>query len=203
VPISVIPRVVFGVPLDPSSLGPDAFRLWSGELKPGGTVSYDFAARALSFRPSVTLRTHLAYAARLADNVRGIDGSVPDGPVEIVFVTGTLDAGWPPDPPPPTFDGDVAPLVEARCGVCHGTFSPRAGLVLWPDTELLAAGARESTEWYGWPIVAPGSPERSYLMYKITGSPGLVGVRMPAAGAALTYDEVHAVERWIDLGARR
>ena len=201
VPISVVPRVVFDVPLDPHTIDPDAFRLSSGELRPGGTLVYSVIDRSLTFTPGVTLRTRLAYVARLADDVRGIDGSAPDEPVEILFFTGLDDRGQPPERPDPTFAEDIRPLFEGRCASCHGGERPAADLRLAVDDDLVAAATRDSNEWRGWSLVAPGSPERSYLMYKVVGAPGLVGGRMPPDGT-LGYDERKNLERWITLGAR-
>jgi hypothetical protein len=201
VPVSVVPRLVFDVPLDPNTVGPDAFRLWSGELEPGGRVAYSVVDRSLTFTPGVNLRARLAYAARLAPNVRGLDGSTPDAPVENVFVTGSDDRGRPAAPPDPTFARDVLPLAAARCASCHGGARPAAGLGLASASDLLATAVRSSAQWPTWPLVAVGSPERSYLLYKVTGAPGLVGQRMPP-DAPLARDEQWTLERWIALGAR-
>jgi mono/diheme cytochrome c family protein len=201
VPISVVPGVVFDVPLDPNTIDPDAFRLWSGELRPGGALVYSMVDRSLTFTPGVTLRARLAYVARLASSVRGIDGSVPAEPVEILFFTGSDDRGRPAAPPEPTFAEDILPLFEAHCASCHGGERPAAGLPLAASADVRSAAVRDSGEWLGWAVVAPGSPERSYLMYKVVGAPGLVGGRMPPDGT-LAYDERKNLERWITLGAR-
>ena len=203
VPVSVIPRLVFDAPLDPATVGSDAFRLHSGELRPGGTVSYSVVRRSITFTPSSSLRPRLAYRAALADGVRGIDGAAPDAPLAIVFVTGNADLGRPAAPPEPTFAGDVGPLLEERCAPCHAGDRPAARLALWPPETLGAAAERRSDEWPGWAILAPGSPEDSYLLYKVAGSPGLVGERMPPGGPPPTLDEALALEIWIDRGARR
>ncbi|MBN1771925.1 MAG: hypothetical protein JXB32_11720 [Deltaproteobacteria bacterium] len=201
-PVSVVPSLTLEVPLDPSGLGPDTLRLQSGELRPGGTVGYSLVDRRLWFTPSVSLRAMLAYELVLGDWVRGIDGGVPRSFSPSVFVTGSADLGRPPAPRDPSFDADVAPLLETRCGSCHGGIRPSAGLALWPAERLADAATRGSTEWVGWRVLAVGSPERSYLLYKVTGSPGLVGERMPPGGA-LTRDQAAALERWIALGAPR
>lgn len=201
-PISVVPSVLFEVPLDPDTLGPDTLRLRSGELRPGGTVGYSLVDRRLWFTPGVSLRSSLAYELVLGDGVRGIDGRAPRSPQVAVFVTGNVDEGRPPAPADPVFADDVAPLFESRCGACHGGARPAAGLELWPADRLDGVVERVSGEWVGWRILAVGSPERSYLLYKVTGSPGLVGERMPP-GETLTRDQAAALERWVALGALR
>ncbi|MBI5487928.1 MAG: Ig-like domain-containing protein [Deltaproteobacteria bacterium] len=202
VPISVVPRVVLDRPLDPTTVDADAFRLYSGDLVPGGAVAYSVVDRSLTFTPGVTLRTRLAYAARLADGVRGIDGSAPVSPVELVFVTGSDDRGRPAPPPDPTFDGEILPLVTARCSSCHAPPAPAGGLSLASADDILRAAATTSSEWLGWAVVAAGSPARSYLLYKVTGSPGLVGRQMPP-GEPLALDDARKLERWIAMGAGR
>lgn len=52
--------------------------------------------------------------------------------------------------------------------------------------------------------VAPGDPNASYLVAKITGIPGIVGDRMPPPPEApLTQEEIDAIIEWITLGAPR
>jgi len=202
VPVSVVPTLTLEVPLDPSTLGPDTLRLRSGELRPGGTVGYSLVDRTLRFTPGTSLRPNLAYQLVLDDAVRGIDGSTPRTFVPSVFVTGNTDHGRPPPPPDPAFDHDIAPLLERRCADCHGESRPSAGLALWPAERLDQTATRTSVEWIGWRVLAPGSPERSYLLYKVTGAPGLVGERMPPHDP-LSRDQATALERWIALGAPR
>lgn len=201
-PVSVVPSLTFEVPLDPATFGPGSFRLASGELVPGGTASYSVVDRTIAFTPGVNLRARLAYAAQLEGGVRGIDGSAPVEPVEVVFVTGSDDLGRLPSPPDPGFDEDVLPLVASRCATCHGAERPAGGLPLATAEDLLETVSRASGEWIGWTIVVAGSPERSYLLYKVTDAPGLVGRRMPPE-APLMRDEAATLERWIVLGARR
>ena len=52
--------------------------------------------------------------------------------------------------------------------------------------------------------VIPGDPENSYLVHKIEGRPGIVGLRMPFSGAPfLTDGQILILKRWIALGAPR
>ena len=51
--------------------------------------------------------------------------------------------------------------------------------------------------------VVPGDPENSYLIHKLEGRPGIVGVRMPQIGPPyLTDGQILVIKRWIELGAR-
>ena len=50
--------------------------------------------------------------------------------------------------------------------------------------------------------MAPGDPENSYLIHKLEGRPGIVGVRMPrGTGPFLTAGQITIIRRWIELGA--
>ena len=52
--------------------------------------------------------------------------------------------------------------------------------------------------------VIPGDPENSYLVHKIEGRPGIVGLRMPFSGPPfLTDGQILILKRWIALGAQR
>jgi len=52
--------------------------------------------------------------------------------------------------------------------------------------------------------VIPGDPANSYLVQKLVGSPGIVGVRMPQSGPPfLTDGQILILKRWIELGAPR
>lgn len=49
--------------------------------------------------------------------------------------------------------------------------------------------------------VVPGDPDASYLVQKIEGAPGIVGVRMPQTPPYLTPGQIAIIRRWIELGA--
>jgi hypothetical protein len=51
--------------------------------------------------------------------------------------------------------------------------------------------------------VTPGDPDNSYLVQKIEGAPGIVGVRMPLNGPYLSDGQVRIIRRWIENGAGR
>ena len=53
-------------------------------------------------------------------------------------------------------------------------------------------------------IVAPGNPDASYLIHKLEGRAGIVGLRMPLNGPPhLTSGQILVIRRWIELGAPR
>lgn len=50
--------------------------------------------------------------------------------------------------------------------------------------------------------VAAGDPDNSYLIQKLEGVPGIVGLRMPRNGPPLTEGQILIIRRWIAQGAR-
>jgi hypothetical protein len=50
--------------------------------------------------------------------------------------------------------------------------------------------------------VIAGDPENSYLIHKLEGRSGIVGVQMPMNGPYLTDGQILVIKRWIELGAR-
>ena len=49
----------------------------------------------------------------------------------------------------------------------------------------------------------PGDPENSYLVQKLRGDPGIVGLRMPRNGPPyLTDDQINLIKQWIQDGAK-
>src|SRR4051794_26652228 len=79
------------------------------------------------------------------------------------------------------FNRDIRPIFSDRCYTCHGPSSTTRRSLLRFDTE---AGAKQALN--GHFAIAPGSPERSELIRRVTA--GNSPVRMPpaSAGPALT-----------------
>jgi hypothetical protein len=93
---------------------------------------------------------------------------------------------------------------RAACISCHNTqfFRQNGNLNLTEGvsyTSLInvaSSGKRSAVR------VIPGDPEGSYLVQKLQGSPGIVGVRMPQLGPPyLTANQIAIIRRWIELGA--
>jgi hypothetical protein len=93
-----------------------------------------------------------------------------------------------------------------QCTQCHtdaGGRNPLGGLNLRPEVAHRSLVGVASRGKPGAIHVVPGDPENSYLIHKIEGRPGIVGVRMPRGnGPFLTQGQVLVIKRWIELGAR-
>jgi mono/diheme cytochrome c family protein len=108
-----------------------------------------------------------------------------------------------PPPPAPTLTQLQADIFTPICSGCHTGVG--AGL---PGVQNLTAGNTYasivgvvSIEDPTLKRVNPSDPDNSYLVRKIQGSAGIVGVRMPAVGGPLTQAQIDEVRAWIAAGA--
>jgi len=93
---------------------------------------------------------------------------------------------------------------RAACTQCHNAIGRLFnGLDLSPAVayvNLVGVGSRGKP---GAVRVIAGDPENSYLIHKLEGRAGIVGVRMPLSGPPyLTDGQILVIRRWIELGAR-
>ncbi len=102
----------------------------------------------------------------------------------------TCAAGMLPATVAPDFSAEVAPILEQQCYQCHGTKQQMSGLRVDSRESLLRGGTKG-------PAVKPGDSGGSLLFQHISGQ---AEPRMPF-GAALTSDQIRALQRWIDAGA--
>lgn len=92
---------------------------------------------------------------------------------------------------PVDFARDVQPILAAKCVECHGPGVAEAGLRL--DDPRIALAELDS----GLHAIAPGKPEESELLRRITAEEG---ERMPPEGPPLEAEQVAVLERWIAAG---
>ena len=91
------------------------------------------------------------------------------------------------------------------CVQCHTNVgrTPSGGVSLLEGQSFQALVGVSSRAKPGAILVIPGDPDNSYLIQKLEGAPGLVGVRMPrGAGPFLTSGQMSIIRRWIQLGAK-
>ncbi|HBI41902.1 MAG TPA: hypothetical protein DDY78_03470 [Planctomycetales bacterium] len=89
--------------------------------------------------------------------------------------------------PAPSFDKQVAPLLQSRCLKCHNPAKARGDLDLSTRDTLLKGGEKGV-------VVVPGKSRESALFAKVRDG------KMPP-GQPLGENEVELVRRWIDDGA--
>ena len=112
----------------------------------------------------------------------------------------------------PTFDSIRREIFETTdlagriaCVTCHTDVGriPAGNLSLTGDAHaaLVNVASRQRTELM---LVAPGNPEASYLIHKLEGRPGIIGLQMPRTGPpSLTAGQLQVIKRWIEIGAPR
>ncbi|MGD9724106.1 MAG: PSD1 and planctomycete cytochrome C domain-containing protein [Pirellulales bacterium] len=94
----------------------------------------------------------------------------------------------------PDFAREVQPILAAHCYECHGPEKQESGLRLDGGAALLAGGNSGAA-------VAAGKSAESLLIKALRGNDESVS-KMPPEGPALSAEEIAAVARWIDAGAR-
>lgn len=127
-----------------------------------------------------------------------------------------------------TFHADVLPVFRNSCGLsdtCHGKTGLRGRPFLGPkksagevteadiDAILQAIVGVPADAEPGMSTVAPGDPERSFLMHKVDGTltceilecakTNDCGEAMPDAGARLPRETRDLIRRWIAQGAKK
>ena len=98
----------------------------------------------------------------------------------------------------PAVPDEVTALFKGRCAGCHKSFFAPKGLKLGPGAlpgSVLNVASKEKPDLK---LVAPASPETSYLLMKVRGAEGISGKRMPPPKKTpLTADEIALLETWI------
>lgn len=106
--------------------------------------------------------------------------------------------------PPARLAVDVQPLFDRSCvDACHGGAAPLGELDLSRGRAYAALVGVPSVQAADVLRVAPGDPDRSYLVAKLEGrqaSSGGSGTGMPPA-FVLSAGEIDAVRKWIAAGA--
>lgn len=88
----------------------------------------------------------------------------------------------------------VDTVFETKCVACHGGGTQKAGLRLDSYSNVMRGG-KDGV------VIAPGKPEESLLLARVTLAPGDPHF-MPAEGRTpLTSDEVSSIRMWIKAGA--
>jgi hypothetical protein len=111
----------------------------------------------------------------------------------------------------PTFSSIQSEIFETTdssgrqmCIGCHTAAGrvPAGGLNLTSGVSYANLVNAASGQRPGMLRVNPGDPENSYLIHKLEGRQGIVGLRMPrTTGPFLTEGQLLVIRRWIEIGA--
>jgi hypothetical protein len=99
---------------------------------------------------------------------------------------------------------DVQPIFDASClsGGCHDAPNDAAGLTLTGGAAFAELVGVATSQCNGGRLrVAPGAPESSYLIQKMTDVDVCNGEQMPANAAPRPWSEVATLVGWICAGA--
>ncbi len=103
-----------------------------------------------------------------------------------------------------SFSRDIQPIFNANCVVCHtGTSGPQ-GLTLDSGKAYGNLVNVNSTEAPSLKRVAPGSPDKSYIINKLLGTQtqaGGSGAQMPFGAQPLSQSTISLIQQWITAGA--
>ncbi len=103
-----------------------------------------------------------------------------------------------------SFSRDIQPIFNNNCVVCHtGTSGPQ-GLTLDTGKAYNNLVNVNSTEATSLKRVAPGSPDKSYLINKLLGTQtqaGGSGAQMPFGAQPLPQATISLIQQWITAGA--
>jgi hypothetical protein len=120
------------------------------------------------------------------------------------IVVGFSNAGQSPSASDASFKNDVMPIFKKYCLPCHSEDNYNPSELSLDSYELLMEGGK-----HGVPVI-PGSPDKSILVEKLTGSSSF-GDPMPLAKKQsdgsmqqrhLTDEELALLKAWITQGAK-
>jgi len=103
-----------------------------------------------------------------------------------------------------SFSKDIQPIFNANCVVCHTGSAGPAGLSLDQGSAFKNLVNVNSSEAPSLKRVAPGSPDKSYIIAKLTGKQtqaGGSGAQMPFGAAPLPQATIDKITQWISAGA--
>jgi hypothetical protein len=117
----------------------------------------------------------------------------------IVFVVILAGPSRPAAQPGPALPDNIKKIIGRNCSVsgCHQGRYPAANMNFEPDKFIGSTWDKPSQEVPDKKIIDASASEKSYLLAKIKGEPGIIGARMPAGRAPLSADEIKAVEAWL------
>lgn len=107
-------------------------------------------------------------------------------------------------PQPVSYAAQVQPIWTASCtsNACHDSTIPQERLNLTPSASRAALVGVASQQCPTTQLVNPGSPDQSYIMFKLQGNgPCMTGGRMPKASPILSVAQRNIIRDWIANGA--
>lgn len=101
----------------------------------------------------------------------------------------------------PTLSSIQSVVFDASCISHHGDHATEAGLDLTAGQSYSNLVNVPSTQ-VALDLVEPNDAENSYLIHKLDGRAGIVGVRMPVGASFLSDADIDVIKQWISAGAQ-
>jgi len=92
----------------------------------------------------------------------------------------------------PTFNGEIAPILQKNCLACHSSAAKMGGLVMGSYDALMKGGAHG-------PVIVPGQADASRLVEMLEGR---IQPRMPFNSDSLPPADIAIIKTWIAAGAK-
>src|SRR5438067_5304814 len=150
-----------------------------GHLPRGGRTMKDSIRKKSPFRAAATLAALLSAPSLLVWLAAGSPGSA-------------LEPQTQPPASPPTYTGQVEPVLRQKCFPCHSSASKMGGLVMESYEGLIKGGGHG-------PVIVPGKSSASRVVLMLEGK---VQPRMPFGLDPLPAADIAAIKAWIDAGAQ-
>ncbi|MFN3198577.1 MAG: Ig-like domain-containing protein [Bradymonadia bacterium] len=184
-------RITFDRYLDPDQDFSRAADVISGGLRVGASVGYDPVAPGLVVVPTADLPPGIGYTLVVrAERIRALDGGQMAEDVRHSFI-GARSTTGPRETPLVDFESEVAPILEARCGGCHGPDLP-------PEMTEAGLVGVQSPSMPELLMVRPGQPMESTLVLKLLPDyPRRVGQQMPLSGDLLDPETLRTLVSWV------
>lgn len=130
--------------------------------------------------------------------LRDASSDPPDGSPHRRLVPSQIPDGYVCEP---TLESLAPAVFETSCtfDTCHGNNDAAWGLRLYRGPEAIAAAVigEPAASCPGWLLVAPGDPERSFLLNKVTQSQPACGEIMPRGFEPLPDSVIGCLRDWI------
>ena len=164
----------------PNSLTTDNITLSrEGRSAPALLLRQDMVRCSVTLAPSEELEPGSLYRITVSDRLESWSGAHLQKERSLSFTTGTNRTS---EPPRQTVSDEMVQerVFSPHCGCCHDPNQGAYAHILALDASSLVGKASQQQS--GMDLVLPGSHEKSYLLLKVLGMPGVSGEPMPPPG---------------------
>ncbi len=176
--------------------------LFSGLVEILGEVRVDLLDQRIRFSTTTLLSPNLRFQVYLSPDIRGLNGAKLGRSVIFDFST-AIETRIPARPVPeaPTV-AHVQQLWDRYCtSSCHRPPLPEAGVDLSAPSAVIETLKNVPSSQAQIRRILPYDHAKSYMMRKLLGKGGFIGLPMPPTGLQVARHELRQIAEWIDGGA--